>query len=112
VGPAAAHAGVHIRTGFLTASGEHVVSGLVQRLGSLDFVNDNTGCFANGSCFPKNGRIVHFGSHRVYLGTVPETRYSSVVLAAPEHQEQQLPVGRVPHRWQRRDDDGRRSRCR
>jgi hypothetical protein len=84
VGPAAAHAGVHIRTGFLTASGERVVSSLVQRLGSLDFVNDNADCFANGHRFPKNGRIVHFGSHRVYLGTVSEPRYPSVVLVVPD----------------------------
>jgi hypothetical protein len=68
--------------GFLTASGERVVSGLVQRLGSLDFVNDNVGCFANGSRFPMNGRIIHFGSHHVYLGTVSEPRYRSMVLAA------------------------------
>ena len=80
MGPAAALAGVHIRTGFLTTSGERVVSGLVQRLGSLDFVNDNAGCFANGGRFPKNGRIIEFGSHRVYLGTVPEPRYPSLVL--------------------------------
>ena len=72
VGPAATLAGVHIRAGLLTISGERVVSGLVQHLGSLDFVNDNAGCFANGSRFHKNGRIIEFGSHRVYLGTVPE----------------------------------------
>ncbi|KAK1620878.1 hypothetical protein QYE76_026395 [Lolium multiflorum] len=55
-------AGVHIRAGLLTISGERVVSGLVQRLGSLDFVNDNVGCFANGGKFPKNGSIIEFGS--------------------------------------------------
>ena len=82
VGPAAALAGVHIRAGLLTISGERVVSGLVQRLGSLDFVNDNAGCFANGGKFPKNGRIMEFGSHRVYLGTVPERQYPSSVLVA------------------------------
>ena len=84
VGPAAALAGVHIRAGLLTVSGERVASGLVQRLGSLDFVNDNAGCFANGGRFPKNGRIVEFGSHRVYFGTVPEPRYPSLVLVAPD----------------------------
>ena len=64
VGPAAALAGVHIRAGILTVSGERVVSGLVQRLGSLDFVNDNAGGFAGGFAgggrFPKNGRIIEF----------------------------------------------------
>jgi hypothetical protein len=45
VAPAAAPAGIHIRTGFITTSGERVVSGLVQRLGSLDFVSDNAGNF-------------------------------------------------------------------
>jgi hypothetical protein len=49
-----------------------VVSGLVQRLGSLDFVNDNAGCFGNGGRFPKNGRIFEFGSHCIYFGTAPE----------------------------------------
>jgi hypothetical protein len=61
-----------------------VVSGLVQRLGSLDFVNDNAGCFANGDRFPKNGHIIEFGSHRVYLGTVPERQYPSLVMVAPD----------------------------
>ena len=84
VGPAAALAGVHIRAGLLTISGERVVSGLVQRLGSLDFVNDNAGCFANGGKFPKNGRIIEFGSHRVYLGTVPERQHPSPVLVAQD----------------------------
>jgi hypothetical protein len=60
------------------------VSGLVQRLGSLDFVNDNTGCIANGSRFPKNGRIISFGGHRIYLGTVPVNQYPSKVLDAPD----------------------------
>jgi hypothetical protein len=61
-----------------------VVSGLVQRLGSLDLVNDNVGCFANGGRFPKNGRIIEFDSHRIYLGTVPEHRYPSLVLVASD----------------------------
>ena len=84
VGPAAALAGVHIRAGLLTVSGERVVSGLVQRLGSLDFVNDNAGCFANGGKFPKNGSIIEFGSLRVYYGTVPERQCLSPVLVAPD----------------------------
>ena len=84
VGSAATLAGVHIRAGLLTDAGERVVSGLVQRLGSLDFVNNNAGGFVNGVCFPKNGRIIEFGSHCVYLGTVPEPRYPSMVLVAPD----------------------------
>ena len=84
MGPAAALAGVHIRAGLLTISGERVVSGFVQRLGSLDFVSDNAGCFANGGKFPKNGSIIEFGSHRVYYGTVPERQCLSPVLVAPD----------------------------
>ena len=84
VGPAAALAGVHIRAGLLTVAGERVVSGLVQRLGSLDFIDDNAGDFANGARFPKNGRIVEFGSHRVYLGTILEPQYPSTVLVGPD----------------------------
>lgn len=84
MGPAAALAGVYIRAGLLTVSGERVVFGLVQRLGSLDFVDDNAGCFANGGKFPKNGHIMEFGSHRIYLGTVPEPQYLSPVLVAPD----------------------------
>jgi hypothetical protein len=72
-------AGVRIRTGFVTASGEHVLSGLIQRLGSLDFVSDNASSFANGTNFPRNNGVMLLGSHRDYLGTVPEPRYPSVV---------------------------------
>jgi hypothetical protein len=84
MGPAAALAGVHIRAGLLIISGERMVSGLVYRLGSLDFIDDNDGCFSNGGKFPKNGRIIKFGSHRVYLGTVPVRQYLSPVLVAPD----------------------------
>jgi hypothetical protein len=82
VGPAAALAGVHIRAGLLFVAGERVVSGLVQRLGSLDFVSDNAGCFANGGGFPKNGHIIEFGAHRVYLDTVLVRQYPSQMLVA------------------------------
>ncbi|KAK1660604.1 hypothetical protein QYE76_048763 [Lolium multiflorum] len=84
VGQAAALAGVHIRAGLLTISGERVVSALVQRLGSLDLIDDNAGCFSNGGKFPKNGRIIEFGSLRVYYGTVPERQCLSPVLVAPD----------------------------
>ncbi len=84
VGPAAALAGVHIRAGLLTISGERIVTALVERVLDMDFLNDNAGCFANGGKFPKNGRIIEFGSHRVYLGTVPERQYLSPVLVASD----------------------------
>ncbi|KAK1628958.1 hypothetical protein QYE76_003273 [Lolium multiflorum] len=58
-----------VRTGFVTASGERVVSGLVQRLDSLDFVSDNTGSFTNDTTFPRNGGMMLFGMHRFYVGT-------------------------------------------
>jgi hypothetical protein len=68
-------AGVFIRTGSVIASsGVRVVSGLVQRLGSLSFISDNTGCLS-GQPFPRNGRIMSFGSHEVYLGTKRVCRY-------------------------------------
>jgi hypothetical protein len=61
--------GVFIRTGFvIAASGVRVVSGLVQRLGSLSFVSDNAGCLG-GRPFPRDDRIMSFGSHEVYVGT-------------------------------------------
>jgi hypothetical protein len=71
VGPAVAPAGVFIRTGLTIDSGERVASGLVQRLGSLDFVSDNAGCFADRP-FPRNGTFIHFGDHRVLIKLVTE----------------------------------------
>jgi hypothetical protein len=48
--------GVFIQTGsVIAASGVHVVSGLVQRLGSLSFIADNAGCLA-GRPFPRGVR--------------------------------------------------------
>jgi hypothetical protein len=50
--------GVFIRTGsVIAASGVRVVSGLVQRLGSLSFIVDNAGCLA-GRLFPRDGQIM------------------------------------------------------
>jgi hypothetical protein len=67
--------GVFIRTGsVIAASGVRVVSGLIQRLGSLSFINDNAGCLA-GRPFPRDGRIMSFGSHKVYVGTERVCRY-------------------------------------
>jgi hypothetical protein len=61
--------GVFIRTGsVIAASGVRVVSGLVQRLGSLSFINDNAGCLG-GQPFPRDGWIMSFGFHEVYVGT-------------------------------------------
>ncbi|KAK1653716.1 hypothetical protein QYE76_071521 [Lolium multiflorum] len=47
VGPSASAAGVFIRTGLTTTTGERVASGLIWRFGSLDCVSDNAGCFAD-----------------------------------------------------------------
>ena len=43
-----------------------MVSGLVQRFGSLDFVSDNTGCFGNRP-LPKSSSFINFGAHKVYV---------------------------------------------
>jgi hypothetical protein len=47
-----------------------VVSDLVQRFGSLDFVNDNVDSFANRA-FPRSGSFISFGAHRIYVSTAP-----------------------------------------
>jgi hypothetical protein len=84
VGQIDALARVFIRTGSVIASsGERVVSGLVQRLGSLSFVTDNAGCFI-GRPFPRNGRIISFGSHEVYVGTERACRYPEQVLVVAD----------------------------
>jgi hypothetical protein len=84
VGHIDALAGVYIWMGSVIASsGERVVSGLVQRLGSLSFITDNTGCFG-GRPFPRNGRIISFGSHEVYVGTERACRYPEQVLVAAD----------------------------
>ncbi|KAM0919739.1 hypothetical protein ACQ4PT_007916 [Festuca glaucescens] len=81
--PHAALAGVFIRTGSVIATGERVVSGLVQRLGALDYVSDNAGDFRTGA-FPRNGIFINFGVHRVYVSTVPANRYPDVVHVAAD----------------------------
>jgi hypothetical protein len=76
--------GVFIRTGsMIAASGVRVVSGLVQRLGSLSFISGNAGCLG-GRPFPRNGRIMTFGSHEVYVGTESVCRYPEQVLVAAD----------------------------
>ncbi|KAK1695823.1 hypothetical protein QYE76_012520 [Lolium multiflorum] len=57
VGPSASAAGVFIRTGLTTTTGERVASGLIWRFGSLDCVSDNAGCFADRP-FPAGGNII------------------------------------------------------
>ncbi|KAK1653709.1 hypothetical protein QYE76_071514 [Lolium multiflorum] len=74
VGPSASAAGVSIRTGLTTTTGERVASGLVWRFGSLDCVSDNAGCFADRP-FPAGGNIISFGGFDVYVATVAPPRY-------------------------------------
>ena len=59
VGQTEALAVVHIRTGSTVRSGIRVLSGLVVRLGEMDFVSDNAGCFRNKP-FPANGCLIDF----------------------------------------------------
>jgi hypothetical protein len=66
----------------IVASGVRVVSGLVQRLGSLSFISDNAGCLG-GRPFPRDGRIMSFGSHEVYVGTESVCREKVLVAADP-----------------------------
>jgi hypothetical protein len=76
--------GVFIWTGSVIASsGVRVVSGLFQRLGSLSFISDNAGCLG-GRPFPRNDRIMSFGSHEVYVGTESVCRYPEQVLVAAD----------------------------
>jgi hypothetical protein len=75
--------GVFIRTGsVIAASGVRVISGLVQRVGSLSFINDNAGCLG-GRPFPRDGRIMSFGSHEVYVGTDRICREEVLMAADP-----------------------------
>lgn len=83
VGPAAALACVFIRTGSIIASGERVVSGLVHRLGSLNFVVDNAGCFGSRP-LPRNGCLIHFGTYEVYVATKFVCRYPEQVHVAED----------------------------
>jgi hypothetical protein len=47
---------------------------LVWRLGSLDYISDNAGCFTDRP-FPKGGSILTFSAHCVYVATVAPPRY-------------------------------------
>jgi hypothetical protein len=59
-----------------------MVFGLIQRLGSLSFISDNAGCLS-GWPFPRDGRIMSFGSHEVYVGTESVCREKVLVAADP-----------------------------
>ncbi|KAK1683164.1 hypothetical protein QYE76_044012 [Lolium multiflorum] len=74
VGPSASAAGVFIRTGLTTTTGERVASGLIWRFGSLDCISDNAGCFADRP-FPAGGNIISFGGFDVYVATVAPPCY-------------------------------------
>jgi hypothetical protein len=75
--------GVFIQMGsVIAASGVRMVSGLVQRLGSLSFISDNAGCL-DGRPFPRDGQIMSFGSHEVYVGTERVCREEVLVAADP-----------------------------
>jgi hypothetical protein len=67
--------------GSILASSERAVSGLVQRLGSMDFVSDNAGNFGNKP-FPRNGSFLTFSAHRVYVSMVQVCRHPEVVHVA------------------------------
>ena len=83
VGLTAALAGVFIRTGSIIASGERVVSGLVHRLGSLNFIDDNAGCFGSRP-MPRNGCLVLFGTFEIYVATEFVCKYPEQVLVAED----------------------------
>jgi hypothetical protein len=62
VGQSAAASGVKFRPG---PSGEKVASGLVQRFGTFDCIDDNLAYFKNG--LGNNGSFLDVGSHRFYV---------------------------------------------
>jgi hypothetical protein len=75
--------GVYIQTGsVILGSRVRVVSGLVQRLGLLSFISDNTGCLG-GRPFPRDGWIMSFSSHKVYVGTERVCREEVLVVSDP-----------------------------
>ena len=83
MGPAAALAGVFIRTGSFIASGERVLSGLVHRFGTLNVVVDNAGCFGSRP-LPRNGCLIEFGSLTVYVATEFPCRFPERVQVAAD----------------------------
>ena len=83
MGPAAALAGVFIRTGSILSSGERVVCGLAQQFGSLCFIDDNAGCFASRP-LPASGSIIAFGGHQVFGATELPRMYPAKVHVAED----------------------------
>ena len=83
VGLAAALASVFIRTGSIIASGERVVSGLVHRLGTLNFICDNA-CYFGSRPMPRNGCLVLFGTFEIYVATEFVCKYPEQVLVAED----------------------------
>ena len=83
VGPAAALAGVFIRTGSIIASGERVLCGLAQQFGTLCFVDDNAGCFGSRP-FPANGTVLSFGELQIFVATELPREYLAKVLVAED----------------------------
>ena len=94
VGPAAAPAGVFIRTGSLASPGVRVVSGLVQRFGTLCFIADNAGDFGNKPC-PRNGCVIEFGAFECYVATSSVCRYPRQVLVADDPPSHRAVRGRL-----------------
>ncbi|KAK1666546.1 hypothetical protein QYE76_054705 [Lolium multiflorum] len=110
VGPSASAAGVFIRTGLTTTTGERVASGLIWRFGSLDCVSDNAGCFADQP-FPAGGNIISFGGFDVYVATVAPPRYPREIVRCasppwsrrqPHHHRPLHHAGGHGHRRRRR----------
>ena len=83
VGPAAALAGVHFRTGSLVAAGKRVVCGLVHRFGTLNVISDNAGYFGNRP-LSRNGCLVKFGDFVVYVATEVVCKYPERVHVAED----------------------------
>ena len=83
VGQTVALAGVHIRTGSPIHFAVRVLSGLVVRLGEMDFVCDNAGCFRKRP-FPVNGCLIDFGGFTTYVATEVVCSYPDIVLEAED----------------------------
>ena len=71
MGQAEVSTGVMIRTGPFSPSSARVATGLVLRVGALDFVIDNALRFGAGAPLPR-GIILPFGSHCVFDASVSD----------------------------------------
>jgi hypothetical protein len=98
MGLAAVLASVFIRTGSVIASsGERVVSSLVQRFGSLNFVSNNASCFGNRP-LRRNGRFISFGDHEVYIAIDTARVYPAKVHVAADPPAIRVTRGRHTNR--------------